>query len=118
MWSSRAEAFTSGGDWHEAMNFAGIHDLPVIFLIENNAYSISMPEKMQVAGAIARRAEGYGFPGVSVDGNHVLAVYEVAKEAVERAAAAKAPRSSKLRRIASRPTPPTTMTGATASARR
>jgi 2-oxoisovalerate dehydrogenase E1 component alpha subunit len=79
------EASTSGGDWHEAMNFAGIHDLPVVFLIENNVYAISVPEKMQVSGSIAKRAEGYGFPGVEVDGNDVLAVYEAAKEAFERA---------------------------------
>src|SRR4028119_513179 len=79
------EASTSGGDWHEAMNFAGIHDLPVIFLVENNTYAISVPVKMQVAGSIAKRAEGYGFPGVEVDGNDVLAVYEAAKKAFERA---------------------------------
>jgi 2-oxoisovalerate dehydrogenase E1 component alpha subunit len=79
------EASTSGGDWHEAMNFAGIHDLPVIFLVENNVYAISVPEEMQVAGSIAKRAEGYGFPGVEVDGNDVLAVYEAAKEAFDRA---------------------------------
>ena len=79
------EASTSGGDWHEAMNFAGIHDLPVIFLIENNVYSISTPDKFQVAGSIAGRAEGYGFPGVAIDGNDVLAVYEASREAVERA---------------------------------
>ncbi|HLL58073.1 MAG TPA: thiamine pyrophosphate-dependent dehydrogenase E1 component subunit alpha [Rubrobacteraceae bacterium] len=79
------EASTSGGDWHEAMNFAGIHALPVVFLIENNAYAISVPEKMQVAGSISRRAAGYGFPGVEVDGNDVHAVYGAAKEAFERA---------------------------------
>jgi 2-oxoisovalerate dehydrogenase E1 component alpha subunit len=79
------EASTSGGDWHEAMNFAGIHDLPVVFLVENNVYAISVPEEMQVAGSIAKRAEGYGFPGVEVDGNNVLAVYEAAKEAFDRA---------------------------------
>jgi 2-oxoisovalerate dehydrogenase E1 component alpha subunit len=67
------------------MNFAGIHDLPIIFLIENNVYAISVPEPMQVAGSIVKRAEGYGFPGHLVDGNDVLAVYEVVKEAVERA---------------------------------
>jgi 2-oxoisovalerate dehydrogenase E1 component alpha subunit len=83
--ASGGEASTSQGDWHEAMNFAGIHDLPVIFLIQNNVYAISVPEPLQVAGSIARRAEGYGFPGHQVDGNDVLAVYEVAKEAVERA---------------------------------
>jgi 2-oxoisovalerate dehydrogenase E1 component alpha subunit len=79
------EASTSGGDWHEAMNFAGIHDLPVIFLIENNVYSISTPDKLQVAGSIAGRAAGYGFPGHEVDGNDILAVHEAAREAVERA---------------------------------
>ena len=79
------EASTSEGDWHEAMNFAGVHDLPVIFLVENNVYAISVPEPLQVAGSIAKRAEGYGFPGHRVDGNDVLAVYEVVREAVERA---------------------------------
>ena len=79
------EASTSAGDWHEAMNFAGIHDLPVVFLIENNVYAISVPETLQVAGSIAARAEGYGFPGVAVDGNDVLAVYEAVREAVDRA---------------------------------
>jgi len=83
--TSGGEASTSEGDWHEAMNFAGIHDLPVVFLIENNVYAISVPEPLQVAGSIASRAEGYGFPGHQVDGNDVLAVYEVAKEAVRRA---------------------------------
>ncbi|HET9928369.1 MAG TPA: thiamine pyrophosphate-dependent enzyme, partial [Rubrobacter sp.] len=67
------EASTSGGDWHEAMNFAGIHDLPLVFLIENNVYAISVHASFQVAGSIAKRAEGYGFPGHEVDGNDVLA---------------------------------------------
>lgn len=82
---SGGEGSTSQGDWHEAMNFAGVHNLPVIFLIENNVYAISVPQRLQVAGSIARRAEGYGFPGVEVDGNDVLAVYEATREAVERA---------------------------------
>ena len=85
------EASTSQGDWHEAMNFAGIHDLPVIFLIENNVYAISVPSALQVAGSIASRAEGYGFPGHEVDGNDVVAVYEAAKEAFERARAGEGP---------------------------
>ncbi len=55
------------------MNFAGIHHLPVVFLVENNAYAITTPERLQVAGTIAGRAAGYGFPGVEVDGNDVLA---------------------------------------------
>jgi len=83
--TSGGEASTSSGDWHEAMNMAGIHDLPVVFLIQNNVYAISIPEKFQVAGSIAGRAEGYGFPGVAVDGNDALAVYEAAREAVARA---------------------------------
>ena len=89
--TSGGEASTSEGDWHEAMNFAGIHDLPVIFLIQNNVYSISVPESLQVAGSIAKRAEGYGFPGHQVDGNDVLAVYEVTKEAIQRARGGEGP---------------------------
>src|SRR5918997_994202 len=85
------EASTSGGDWHEAMNFAGIHDLPLVFLVENNVYAISVHAEFQVAGSIAKRAEGYGFPGHEVDGNDVLAVYEVAREAFGRARTGEGP---------------------------
>jgi 2-oxoisovalerate dehydrogenase E1 component alpha subunit len=73
------------------MNFAGIHDLPVVFLVENNVYAISVPTEFQVAGSIAKRAEGFGFPGHEVDGNDVLAVYEVAREAFARARAGEGP---------------------------
>lgn len=83
--ASGGEASTSGGDWHEALNFAAIHGLPVVFLVENNAYAISVPESLQVAGSIAGRAEGYGIPGCAVDGNDVLDVYEAASEAIARA---------------------------------
>jgi 2-oxoisovalerate dehydrogenase E1 component alpha subunit len=77
---------TSTGDCHEAMNFAGVHKLPVIFVIENNQYAISVPVRKQFAVEnVAVRAEGYGFPGVTVDGNDVLAVYVAMKEAVDRA---------------------------------
>jgi len=77
---------TSTGDAHEAMNFAGIHKLPVIFVCEFNEYAISVHYKKQMAvDSVAARAEGYGFPGVSVDGNDVLAVYGRMKEAVGRA---------------------------------
>lgn len=85
------EASTSGGDWHEAMNFAGVHRLPVVFMIQNNQYAISVPAEKQVAGSIAGRAEGYGMPGVEVDGNDVLAVYGAAKEAFRRARAGEGP---------------------------
>ena len=77
---------SSQGDTHEAMNFAGIHKLPVIFFCENNRYAISVPIKKQMGvESVASRAIGYGFPGVQVDGTDVLAVHEVTKAAVERA---------------------------------
>ena len=77
---------TSTGDCHEAMNFAGVHKLPVIFVIENNLYAISVHWRKQAAVEnVSVRARGYGFPGVTVDGNDVLAVFAAMKEAVERA---------------------------------
>ncbi len=83
---SLGEGSTNQGEFHEACNFAGVHRLPVIFFCENNGYAISVPERKQLACAsVADRAVGYGFPGVSVDGNDPLAVYEVVKQAVDRA---------------------------------
>jgi 2-oxoisovalerate dehydrogenase E1 component len=79
------EGATSEGDWHEAMNFAGIHKLPVIFLVENNLYAISVPHDQEVAGSVAARAAGYGIPGITVDGNNVLEVYGAVAAAVTRA---------------------------------
>jgi 2-oxoisovalerate dehydrogenase E1 component alpha subunit len=80
------EGAASQGDTHEAMNFAGIHKLAVLFICENNGYAISVPQTHQMAiKNVADRAAGYGFPGVVVDGNDVLACYEVARQAVERA---------------------------------
>src|ERR1700674_1149993 len=80
------EGSTSQGDTHEAMNFAGIHKLAVVFVCENNGYAISVPQSHQMAIKNAPDvAGGYGFPGVVVDGNDVLACYEVARQAVERA---------------------------------
>jgi 2-oxoisovalerate dehydrogenase E1 component alpha subunit len=77
---------TSVGDVHEAMNFAGVRKCPVIFVCENNQYAISVSWKHQAAVEnVSIRAQGYGFPGGTVDGNDVLAVYAAAKEAVERA---------------------------------
>ena len=77
---------TSEGDFHEAMNFAGVWRAPVVFLCQNNQYAISVPlAKQTAAPTIAVKALGYGFPGVRVDGNDVLACYAVAKEAVRRA---------------------------------
>jgi 2-oxoisovalerate dehydrogenase E1 component len=79
------EGSTSEGDWHEAMNWAGIQHLPLIFVIENNGYAISVPRSEEVAGSLTARAAGYGFPGVEVDGNRSLRVYKVMQEAVARA---------------------------------
>jgi 2-oxoisovalerate dehydrogenase E1 component alpha subunit len=86
------EGATSEGDWHEGLNFAGIHRLPVVFVCENNHYAISVAQTKQMAVEnVADRAAGYGFPGVIVDGNDVLACYRVMKEAVERARAGEGP---------------------------
>ena len=77
---------TSTGDVHEAMTFAGVRKLPVVFVCENNGYAISVRwEKQAAVENVAIRAQGYGFPGVTVDGNDVLAVYAAAREAVDRA---------------------------------
>ncbi|HEY7668252.1 MAG TPA: thiamine pyrophosphate-dependent dehydrogenase E1 component subunit alpha [Actinomycetota bacterium] len=83
---------TSEGDWHEGLNFAGIHRLPVIFVCENNHYAISVPQSKQMAVEdVAQRAEGYGFPGVVVDGNDVIACYAAMKRAHDRARAGEGP---------------------------
>lgn len=81
------EGGTSEGDWHGAMNFAGIHKLPLVFVCENNQYAISVHESKQVAGTVHGRAAGYGMPGVVGDGNDVLESYRLTKEAVDRARA-------------------------------
>ncbi len=80
------EGSTSQGEWHEGMNWAGVHKLPFICLVENNLYAISVPVEEQMAVAnVADRAAAYGLKGVKVDGNDVLKVYAVMREAVERA---------------------------------
>ena len=85
------EGATSEGDWHEAMNWAGIHQLPLIFVIENNHYAISVPSKEEVAGTIAGRAAGYGFPGFAIDGNDPFEVLATMQKAVTRARAGDGP---------------------------
>ena len=82
----------SAGDCHEGMNFAAIHKLPVIFFCENNGYAISVPLSKQMAvDSVASRAEGYGMPGVVVDGADISAVYEATAEAARRARAGEGP---------------------------
>lgn len=85
------EGSTSEGDWHEAMNWAGIHGLPVIFFIENNHYAISVPSTEEVAGSLTKRAEGYGMASVELDGNDPLLVFRETRAAVDRARAGGGP---------------------------
>jgi 2-oxoisovalerate dehydrogenase E1 component subunit alpha len=77
---------TSEGDVHEAMNFAGVLDVPCVFFVQNNQWAISVPLEHQTkAPTLAHKAIGYGMPGVRCDGNDVLASYAVVRDAVERA---------------------------------
>jgi 2-oxoisovalerate dehydrogenase E1 component alpha subunit len=77
---------TSQGDFHEGVNFAAVHRLPVVFVCENNSYAISVPIRLQTANPdIAERAVGYGIPGVTLDGTDVPAAYAACREAVDRA---------------------------------
>ncbi|ADM38416.1 3-methyl-2-oxobutanoate dehydrogenase subunit alpha [Bacillus spizizenii] len=80
------EGSSNQGDFHEGANFAAVHKLPVIFMCENNKYAISVPYDKQVACEnISDRAVGYGMPGITVNGNDPLEVYQAVKEARERA---------------------------------
>ncbi len=77
---------TSEGDFHEAMNFAGVYHLPVVFMVQNNHWAISLPRESQTASeTLAQKALAYGFDGLQLDGNDVLAVFAGTKEALERA---------------------------------
>ena len=86
------EGASSEGDFHEGLNFAAIHALPVVFVCENNGYAISVPERLQIAppGLVARAA-GYGMPGVAVDGTDPEATYRATCAAVARARAGEGP---------------------------
>lgn len=84
--TSLGEGSTNQGEFHEALNFAGVHRIPVIVLVENNGYAISVPQEREMAiQDVAVRAEGYGIPGVVVKGSEPLEVYQVVHEARERA---------------------------------
>jgi pyruvate dehydrogenase E1 component subunit alpha len=83
---------TSTGDFHAGMNFAGVFQAPVVFVCQNNQYAISVPVQKQTASeSIAIKARAYGFEGVRVDGNDILAVYRTVKEAVDKARSGKGP---------------------------
>lgn len=77
---------TSEGDFHEALNFAAVYRAPVVFVVQNNGYAISVPLRKQTAApSLAHKAVGYGMPGVLVDGNDAAAVYQVVRHAAEAA---------------------------------
>ena len=82
---------TSRGDFHEAMNWAGVQKLPVIFILENNQYAYSTPTTSQFAVDPVERASTYGFPGETVDGNDVEAMFEATRQARERALSGEGP---------------------------
>ena len=80
------EGATSQGEWHESVNFAAVHQLPVVFLIENNEWAISTPQSMQMkVSNVADKAAGYGIPGSVGDGFSPIATYAAVAEAMERA---------------------------------
>jgi 2-oxoisovalerate dehydrogenase E1 component alpha subunit len=84
--TTMGEGSSNQGDVHEGLNFAAIHKLPFVFVVENNGYAISVPAAKEVSVEdVADRASGYGIPGVVVDGADVLACYKASKEAVDRA---------------------------------
>jgi len=86
------EGSTSQGEWYEAVNFSAIHNLPVIFLVENNQYAISVPQEKQMAvSSAADKACGLGLPGIEVDGTQIFEVYNAVAEAVSNARAGKGP---------------------------
>ncbi len=80
------EGSTSQGEWYEAVNFAAVHALPVVFLVENNQYAISVPQEKQMAvKSAADKACGLGLRGLEVDGTQMFEVYDAVLEAVENA---------------------------------
>ena len=86
------EGSTSRGGWHEALNFAGIHKLPIVYICQNNLWAESVPAALQ-AGIenFSDRAKAYGFPGITIDGNDVVVTHKTAAEAITRARAGDGP---------------------------
>jgi pyruvate dehydrogenase E1 component alpha subunit len=77
---------TSEGDFHEALNFAGVWNVPVVFIIKNNQWAISIPREKQTSSkTLAQKSIGFDIPGIQVDGNDPLAMYAATQEALERA---------------------------------
>ncbi len=86
------EGATSRGGWHEALNFAGIHKLPIVYVCQNNLWAESVPATLQ-AGIenFSDRAKAYGFPGITIDGNDIVATHKTAAEAIAKARAGQGP---------------------------
>jgi len=92
VWIGFGDGGAQKGEVHEAMNFASIHHLPVVFCVQNNLYTQSVPLRLESSVSdLSTRAVGYGMPGVSVDGMDLLAIYPAARAAVERARAGDGP---------------------------
>ncbi|NUN50480.1 MAG: pyruvate dehydrogenase (acetyl-transferring) E1 component subunit alpha [Candidatus Brocadiae bacterium] len=90
--TSMGDGGTSEGDFHCGMNFAGVYKAPIVFYCQNNQWAISVPLSGQTASeSISVKAKAYGFPGVTVDGNDVLAVYSAVRQAADRARAGGGP---------------------------
>jgi 2-oxoisovalerate dehydrogenase E1 component alpha subunit len=90
--TSLGEGSTNQGEFHEGMNFAAVHRLPLIIVVENNGFAISVPQSKEMAITdVAVRAQGYGMPGVVVRGSDLLAVFEATREARQRALAGEGP---------------------------
>lgn len=86
------EGGTSRGGFHEALNFAGVHDLPIVFVCMNNLWAESVPASLQSRiEKYSDRAKAYGFPGVTIDGNDLLLVYTTVKAAIDKARSGKGP---------------------------
>src|SRR6266571_2320328 len=86
------EGASNTGDFHEGLNFSGVHRLPILFICENNQYAYSVPvEKSMAIDDVAERAESYGFDGVAINGNDVLAVYQSTQGALARARGGEGP---------------------------
>jgi pyruvate dehydrogenase E1 component alpha subunit len=86
------EGGTSRGDFHDGLNFAGLHQVPCVIVVENNQYAISVPRKNQTAAeTFAQKAIAYGIKGIQVDGNDIFAVYKATKEAVDNARTGRGP---------------------------
>ncbi|MFH1756200.1 MAG: thiamine pyrophosphate-dependent dehydrogenase E1 component subunit alpha [Candidatus Latescibacterota bacterium] len=86
------EGATSRGGWHEALNFAGIHKLPIVYICQNNLWAESVPATMQAGITdFADRAKAYGFPGITIDGNDVILVHKTAAKAIDAARSGKGP---------------------------